>query len=219
MTQWLTYVGSKHYSPAKFLAEARAIGISRRIPANIAKGMHFGDTVLLMDWRAGRPACFGEFRISRIFFEGEVQSKVVKELKDEDKIVEDHSGAPATVVHRECGDYLMGGGATVRDDVDIPELVEKAEKAHKDLAGEGGVKEGDEGSLWAMVGGELTREYFPPRTLEPAPKFTRGFMHMTDGMSFVDANPTETGIAPKPSSVVGVEQYSKSQMPARVRME
>lgn len=205
--QWLHYVGERNYTPAEFIKEAKAIGISRRAPANQVGAMHFGDTVLLLTWRGGKPAVFGEFRISRVIFQGEVNAKLKDQLQSEGKIVADNSGAAPVQVKRKCGSYWMGGGCTVRDDVDIPELIEDAEKIHAELLKGEGVPEGETGSLWVMVGGDLTKEYFPPRTLDPAPSFTRGFMRTPDGTHFVDANPTDTGIPTGAPAIVGVEEY------------
>ncbi len=199
--QWLHYVGG-YYTPKKFLREARRIGISRRASSNIVKNMNFGDRVLLLNWREGRPAAFGEFRISRIFFDADLQAQVVEKLKAEDKIVEDHSGGASTKVTRECGSYMMGGGASVSDDTTSRDIIETAEKIREE--------EGKQGeALWVMIGGELTGTIVPPQTVVLAdgafPPFTRSFMHMPEGLTFKDEGEAPA-ITP---AVVGVRGYGK----------
>lgn len=210
MKTWTTYIGGR-YTPQSFLAEAKRVGfITRRAPAHQAKAMHFKDTVLLLAWRKGKPACFGEFVVTGIVFDGELNAKLIEELKAEDKIVEDNTGGPSTQVERECGEFTMGGGASVRDDVDIPEIMEKAEKIQAEQQAAAGLDDKSHGAVWCMVMGVLTKEYFPPRTLDPAVPFTRGFMALTEGTHFVTAHGDEISHDAPVSQIVGVENYERA---------
>lgn len=210
MTTWLHYVGGK-YTPAKFIAESKRVGfITRRAPANQVKSMHFKDSVLLLDWRKGKPACFGEFKITGVVFDGELNQKLIEELKQEDKIIEDNTGGPSTQVDRECGEFTMGGGASVRDDVDIPEIMEKAERLQDEIQSAKGLSKASGGTVWCMVMGVLTKEYFPPRTLDPIPPFTRGFMTLPEGTTFITSNGDEIAHTVTENSVHGVENYERA---------
>ncbi|HZQ11020.1 MAG TPA: hypothetical protein VFD70_30900 [Anaerolineae bacterium] len=210
MAQWFHYVGGR-YTPRKFIEESIRVGfITRRAPANQVKAMHFGDTVVLLDWRKGKPAAFGEFIINGVMFDGKVQQKLVEELKAEDKIVQDDSGVPSVKVERECGDFTMGGGASVREDVDIPEIMEKAERANNDMQGELGLKDESKGSLWCMVKGTLTKTFIPPRTIDPAPPFTRGFMQVPEGTQFIASHADEHVHNEAERTVTGVGEYERA---------
>jgi len=210
MTTWLHYMGGK-YTPRKFLDEAVRVGfITRRAPANQVKSMHFKDNVLCLDWRKGKPACFGEFTITGIVFDGELNAKLVEELKAEDKIVEDNTGGPSTQVERECGEFTMGGGATLREDVDIPEIMEKAERIQDELQSARGLSKEQSGTVWCMVMGILTKEYVPPRTLQPAPPFTRGFMQIPEGTTFVSSHSDEISHQANENVISGVENYERA---------
>jgi hypothetical protein len=209
----LTYIGGK-YTPAKFIKEANKFGITRRLPANIAKSMNFGDTVLCLQWRGKGipPAVFAAFIINGIVFDGDIQKKVVEKLKAEGKIVQDNSGAAPVHVQRECGDFLMGGGAYVREDVSIGEIVEIAQAAEGEDQDAAGIAKADKGSLWCMVSGTLSKTYLPPRTLNPAPNFTRGFMALPEGMTFAEENADRVDVAEDAAKarVVGVTNYEKA---------
>jgi hypothetical protein len=210
MKTFMTYIGGK-YSPKSFIAEAKRVGfITRRAPANQVKAMHFKDNVVLLDWRKGKPAAFGEFVVTGVVFDGELNAKLIEELKKEDKIVEDNTGGPSTQVERECGEFAMGGGASVRDDVDIPEIMEKAERLNDELQGGMGLGKESRGTVWCMVMGVLTKEYLPPRTLDPAVPFTRGFMTLPEGTSFVTAHGDEISHGAPSSQIVGVENYERA---------
>lgn len=210
MTTWLHYVGGK-YTPQKFIAESERVGfITRRAPANQVKAMHFKDDVLLLDWRKGKPAAFGEFVVTGVVFDGELNQKLIEELKAEDKIIEDNTGGDAVTVDRECGTFTMGGGATLREDVDIPEVMEKAERIQNDLQAARGLSKAAGGTVWCMVMGVLTKEFFPPRTLDPVPSFTRGFMALPKGTNFVTANGDEISHDATAGQIVGVENYERA---------
>lgn len=214
MKTWLTFVGGK-YTPQKFVAESHRVGsITRRLPANVAKGMNFGDTVLCLQWRGKSvpPAVFAEFRINGIVFDGEIGQKVTAKLKAEGKIIEDNSGAAPVQVDRECGSFSMGGGSIVRDDVTIQEIVDIAQALADEDADAQGIAKADKGSLWCMVSGILTKTYAPPRTLNPAPKFTRGFMGLAEDMKFSDANADALSVTADQTAprVAGVSNYEKA---------
>ncbi|MCG3177527.1 MAG: hypothetical protein MOGMAGMI_02501 [Candidatus Omnitrophica bacterium] len=210
MATYLHYIGGK-YTPRKFIAESKRVGfITRRAPANQVKAMHFKDTVILLDWRKGKPAAFGEFIVTGVVFDGELNAKLIEELKAEDKIVEDNTGGGSVTVDRECGSFSMGGGAGVREDVDIPEIMEKAEKIQAEQQDAVGLGKESRGTVWCMVMGVLTKEYFPPRTLDPVPPFTRGFMQMLEGTTFIAAHGDEIPHDAPASQVVGVENYERA---------
>ncbi len=202
MTTYFHYVGGK-YTPQQFIAEARQQGISRRAPASQVKGMAFGDRVILLDWRGGRPAAFAEFVISRVFFRPEISQAVGEGLLADGRCeYEDFTadGGGGLEVSRECGSYTIGGAYTVKEDVTLAEVMERAEAADR--------ARGGDGHLWTMVGGYLTKTYDVPMTVVPAPAFTRGFMHVPDGARIGEA-PAVDAAAAKPQ-VVLVENYEKS---------
>lgn len=212
MATWLHYIGGK-YTPAKFIAESKRVGfITRRAAANQVKTMHFRDTVLCLKHRGKNvaPAVFCEFVVTGVVFDGELNLKLVDELKAEDKIIEDNTGGPSMTVDRECGEFTMGGGATLREDVDIPEIMEKAERIQDEMQTAKGLSDGAGGTVWCMVMGVLTKEYVPPRTLAPAVPFTRGFMALPEGTTFVSANGDEIAADVEIRQIAGVGEYERA---------
>ncbi len=208
MTSYFHYVGGK-YTPEKFIAEAREQGISRRAPASQVKSMSFGDRVILLDWRGGRPAAFAEFVISRVFFDPEISKAVGEGLLEDGRCeFQDFTadGGGGVEVDRACGSYTIGGAFMCKDDVTLGEVFERAEEADK--------ARGGDGNLWCMVGGYLTQTYPVPMTVLPAPAFTRSFMQVpeggTNGVRYrIGEAPIVNSEAAKPQVVI-VENYEKT---------
>ncbi len=188
---WQHYVGG-FYSPAKFIAEAKRHGVSRRVAPNIAKSMSFGDTVQLLSWCSGEPAAFAEFLINRITLDHEIAGELGEELIEEGRarLVERGGG----FVTRECGSYSVG--ATYEVDIDLKEVVERAMA----LAEEKGLP------LSFMIAGPLTRTFDPPVELIPPPPFTRGFIR-------VGRNGEQPAL--DDPQLVGIESYKRRKQKER----
>lgn len=207
MTTYFHYIGGSTYTPAKFVAEAQAQGISRRAPVSQVKGMKFSDRVILLDWRKGRPAAFAEFTFTRMFFDADISKKVGDTLVEEGRCEyhEPAGGGGGTVVSRECGEYIMGGSYSVKEDVTVEEICEKAEAADKERGGDGQ-------GMFCMVGGYLTKVYDVPMTVINAdgslPKFTRGFMKVGEGARIGDA-PVLSAEETHAPEVVMVQNYER----------
>lgn len=200
---WFHYIGRARYTPETFIAEAIKIGfISRDTAPAIARQMEFGDRVICLDWRgdAIQPAAFCEFRITRFFFAENIACKVGASFIEEGRCEYDGSSA-GTVVQRECGSWVDGGGYVCKEDVTAEEIFERAEKA----AAEQGIAFQD---LWCMVGGKLTKEYHPPMTVIPRQEFFRGFKRVPEGAR-IGAAPIDNGAA-SPIEIVVVKDYDKT---------
>lgn len=209
------FVG-KPYTPDSFVKEAQKFGVTRRIAANQLKGMNFGDKIIFLVWRGKNipPAVIGEMRISSVHFDGETNAKVVEELKSEEKIVSESAGSGA-VIQRACGSFIDGGSCSLREDVAIGELVEKAEKATDAQQEKNGIKDDDRASVWAMVGGHLDHVYIPPRTLTGDIKFSRGFGAWRSDVSFQGHAPVAATLPPNAvagNAVGGVENYQRRKV-------
>lgn len=188
------FIGGYYSSPEKFVKEAQGPGgIARRIPAQVARGMAFGDRVVLLRYNGkGNVIAFAEMVIDGVTFEGNMAGKVGKKLVEEGRATYIPGGM---VVSRECGSYLIAGVYEVTGDVTLAETVQMAQSA----AGEGE-------KVFVMIGGHLSKVYDKPVILSPAPNFTRGFFHAEDG-SFIYEGPDDDGPV---NRVVGVQDYRKA---------
>ena len=231
MATFLHYVGGR-YSPQTFIAEAQQYGITRRANAQNVKALNFGDTILLVDHRQGRPAVFGSFTLTDIIFDANINAELLPLLQANGVVesVQDFGGSPITV-RRKCGSFTITGSVSLRtrgedetptaDEtqdaetteeeprISVAELIELAQAIQAQQQSALGVGDEERGSLWCMVGGSLTTTYFPPRTLVPAPAFTRGFMRLPEGTSFVETNP-ESINEPNAPRMVSVGQYERA---------
>ena len=195
---WATWVGG-HYTTEKFIREARALGVSRRIAPRNAQGMSFGDTVYL--FRHGPyTQVIGAFQVSRLSLPQDINQEIVEWLQAQGKI-ESVNDAPPVQVYRECGSYSESGGATVSPDTTLKEIVDKVIEICKERGEE----------PFMLLAGPLVKVYNPPVVIQPRPKPIRGFMHMKDewmqqvnrkaGLRLEDGGDT--------AEVVGVENYYK----------
>ena len=160
MAKWVTYIGER-YSPESFVAEAeKQHGVSRRLPVSQAKAMQFGDVVACMQWNAGHPSAFAEFRIDKIILQDSVADEVLGELIAAGLVSQGSGGGWS--VNRECGSYQVVGTYYVT--ASINEICRLAETVAERL-GE---------KVWVMVGGPVINTFDPPRHM-PAYPFFRGF--------------------------------------------
>jgi hypothetical protein len=160
---WLHYIGGYYRSTEQFIREAQAHGVTRRIPAQVARGMQYGDRVVLLRWGGrGKVWAFAEMRIASVALEGELSRKVGERLAAEGRASFTEGGE---VVERECGCYLICGVWMVS--ADLPEVM--------DIALEIAAQDGQP-APFAMIGGTLAKVYSDPALLSPAPRFTRGFI-------------------------------------------
>lgn len=189
------YVGQGYYSSDEaFISEAEKYGISRRTPANIAKGMNFKDRIVFLRY-GGRESktvfAFCEGRISDIVLEKEIADKIGTKLAEQGRAT--YNGDIAGQVERGCGSFSVIGGWTVSN-VSLTEIMAEAMK----LAEESGEK------LFVMVGAKLTKVYDTPTMLVPPPPFTRTFLHLPDETyNFEDGEQEETRI-------IGIGNYRKN---------
>lgn len=158
---WLHYVGG-FYTPQKFVAEAKKHGISRRVASNVAKAMAYGDVIKLLDWNNGQPLHFADFVISGVSMDAVISEGVASKLIEEDKARLVSQGGNTVV--RECGSYVAS--ATYEVDAELSEVMEKADEIAARLQ----IKP------TYMITGRLSKAYNPPEPVEPAPKFSRGFI-------------------------------------------
>ena len=172
---WLHYVGG-YYTRTSFLREARQHKVTRRVAANIARKMSYGDTVRLLAWNKGKPLLFAEFVIRSITMPEEIAKPLAEELIKDGKARLVSAGGGRVV--RECGSYIAG--ATYAVDVELGELVEDAIKLSKEKS----IKPS------FMISGPLTHVYKPSKLLDPAPPFTRGFIKAEPS----EARPGETAL-------------------------
>lgn len=196
---WLHFVGGYYRTSELFLTETQKHGFSRRIPAQVARGMHFGDKVIFLRYggqRAKTVFAFGEGVITRVTFDAQIASQIGQEL--ERRGLAEYTPGGDTVL-RECGSYVMAGTWTVAPEIDLPPLIEAATRIAE--------AQGMPGSPFVMLGGELTAAYATPVFLQPAPPFTRGFIKTEPGSTY-----RYTGTpAPEPHKIVAVKQYQKAE--------
>lgn len=174
-----------HYisKPKSFLPPALAHGASRHCPVNIARGMNFGDRVILLKYRGKSipPAVFAEMIVNAISFEDNLN--VGQELLEQGRCeYTDYTGGSSAGVQvdRECGSFNLAGGWTLSADVTLQEVIEIAERK---MAEQGG-KPGD---IRCMIWGKIVMVYDVPMTIDPPPQNKRGFTHVPPGTRIGDA--------------------------------
>lgn len=159
---WLHFIGGYYQTIERFINEAKAKGITRRIPAQIARGINFGDRVILLRWQEKSALAFAEAVVTGITLDSEVSEYVQEKLKEQGKIQDtgsDSNLGPPVCISRECGSYLvMSSSATSATIAEIIELaIEFQEKP------------------FVMIACKLTDEYHQQFRLEGT-KFTRGII-------------------------------------------
>lgn len=67
MNTWLHFVGRKYYpTPEKFLSEAEAVGITRRVSLQVMQKMRWNDRVVLAQKKGKTPVVFAQFFIDTL---------------------------------------------------------------------------------------------------------------------------------------------------------
>jgi len=161
MTHWLHFIGDNYKDDYRFILEARRNGITRNVPAQTARGFHYGDTVQLLRWKRGGKLvyAFAEMVVNQVTLPKELSDKVAEALKDRISI---HYDPSPLHIDRDCGSYDICGTFTVEGDIDIPDIIKAAQEISKDE------------KFRCMVGGRLLKVYDTPIKF-PGVKFTRGF--------------------------------------------
>lgn len=200
VSTWMHFIGGYYSDEKKFIAEAEKHGISRRVPAQVIRGMEFGDGLIFLRYADKKVYAFAEGVITGVILDGEISKEVGQELIDQGKATYDDGGG---MVHRECGSYFIVG--TYRTSATLKECMDMAQKVHSE-------KHPDE-PMFVMVNASLTRAYEHPVYLSPAPKFNRGFMRSADtSFVFTEAHHPE-------SKVVGISGYAKNKKPRKSRKD
>lgn len=193
---WLHFIGGYYKSTEMFVSEAKRQRISRRAPAQQVRGMQFGDRLVLLRYmRKAQVMAFAEAQIVGITLDHEIAEAVGDELQKQG-LAEYHApgAGGGTIITRECGSYRMCGSWSVR--CELSDVMEIAINA----AGEKGE------TLFVMVNAELTQAYESPTYLQPAPKFTRGFIKPAD-QSIYSITPVETVVEPE---MWAIQNYQKA---------
>jgi hypothetical protein len=191
ITCWLHYVGGHYGTTERFVAEARRVGVTRRIPAQIARGMHFGDKVVFLRWGGhGRVWAFAEMTIQTVTLMGDLAGKVGAKLAAAGKA--EYQASEPQIVQRECGWYVTCGAWVVS--ADLPDVMAAAIAA---AAGE---------EVFAMIGGPLSEVYDAPVLLSPAPNFTRGFIRSLEDVGYQFHGQAVEA----PGAMVALQEYHKA---------
>lgn len=193
---WLHFIGGYYANTAKFVAEAERQGISRRAPAQVVRGMEFGDRLIFLRYAKDASAAFAEGRIIGVLLEHEIAQIVGEKLRDEGKAEYIEGGGR---IDRECGSYMISGGWSVT--ASLAECIEYALEA----AEERGV------NLFVMVNATLSQAYPAPIILSPSPAFTRSFTRARAEQEYIfPEDPAPAGV------VYGIRDYAKNPRPARL---
>jgi hypothetical protein len=180
MNTWFHYIAK----PNPFLQAALKFGVSRHCPINIARGMNFGDRVILLHWRgkAIPPAAFAEMIVNGISFEDglNVGQELLEQGRCEYHDYTDGGSCAGVQVDRECGSFNLAGGYSLSADVTLQAVIEIAERKMVEQGG----KPGD---VRCMIWGKIVKVYDVPITPQPAPGFLRGFFHVINGTRIGDA--------------------------------
>lgn len=107
---WLHFVGRSYYSMKEFITEAKKLGVSRRISRIAARGMNFGDRILLATWdpRKKHAQVFGSFTVERL---SGLSAEALNTLKRRCGAVKVSDGGNRVV--RRCGSYIEGATYSV----------------------------------------------------------------------------------------------------------
>ncbi|WP_018289613.1 hypothetical protein [Verrucomicrobium sp. 3C] len=200
--RWITFAGG-YYTPSKFVAEAKKLGISRKVPTSLAKSMNVGDEVCVLDWTGKEAQHFCTFKIDSLLLD----SALAKVVADKLGLTITSSGRRTVV--RECGSFEVSCHFVTT--APIRTQIEAAESA-------GPIKS-------VMIGGSITEEIHPPRTVPGVGKFFRGFARETPAHGIPASKSAKTRTVPgilasTPSSsisgmVYGLEGYKQRTTIAR----
>lgn len=199
---WLHFIGGYYDSESRFCREARKFGISRRVPAQMVRGMEFGDRLVFLRYvRRGASYAFAEGQIVGITLEGDIARQVGERLIAEGKAEYSEGGE---VVSRACGSYLVLGTYQVK--ATLKETMAIAQEIHTERLR----KQGENpGPMFVMLNARLVRAYKDPVYLSPSPKFTRSFIR-SDDTSFTAPD----DYAPE-RQVVAIDGYEKKKRPRK----
>lgn len=210
MTTFVHTIGGYYRDPAKFIKEAKAVGVNRRVAQHLLSKFSFGDVVMVLDWNGkvkGRGSravgkkglrvpkkviAYGQFVVERLSFQASVMAVLAEELLAEGEVAEvrqvDGGGA---VVERECGSYIDAGGVVIRHD---SKLTLKDLLARAKAIGEGlGIAK-----LETFVGGRF-QAFREPIEVE-RPPFQMGFWE-------VEASPVRKPSGTDKAEVSGIGSY------------
>ena len=192
---WGHYIGKSSYPSDKaFLQEAERIGVSRRVPAFLAKVMNFGDRVILLRWLGkGKARAFAEMVIVGVTLNDEVAEKVAEALEDRIKC----RNGGENQHHRGCGAYTITL-TCVASGVTLSEIIEAAERATP--------------KPFVMLQGRITRVFSPPEDFIKM-RFTRGFFR------FERLERLFTDIQQQQGTILGIRNYTRKSEPTPVRPE
>ena len=193
---WLHYIGGYYKTADAFVSEAQRIGISRRVAALAARGIQFGDRVILLRWNEGRPHAFAEMQITGLVLDHEIAARVGRELEAQGKAEYFEGGGS---IQRACGSYISLGTWCV--DAELSEIIDIALQIAEQEKPAGQEK----AALFVMLGGRLTEVYPNPVSLTPSPKFTRGFIRANEETIF------ENQVEPAKGQVMAISDYSKAE--------
>jgi len=115
---WLHHIGKVYWTPAKFRAECKKYGVSRRIALRTLEDMAFGDNVLLAMWDGKKSIIFGQFTVDTVYFQKpETLQLISSDLVE--RVIQHR------FVNRGCGTYVV----VSETDVSVPlkAVVEAAE--------------------------------------------------------------------------------------------
>lgn len=124
MATWIHFIGRQYYTRQEFVAEAEAVGVTRRVSMQTLKRMSFGDRVLLAIQDGKSAVIFGSFRVTTLSglskdAVDKIAAKVHVEVAD--------SGRAGMTVNRGCGSYVVG--FTFHANAELPELAALAAEA------------------------------------------------------------------------------------------
>ena len=207
MTTWRHFVGG-HYTPGKFIQEARRLGVTRRVAANVARAMAFGDVVQLLHWQRGRPVLFAEFTITDIILPVEISVEVRKKHHR----LKISGGGDGQRIVRECGSYEMVGACAIEpgDNLTLQQIATESIEIAERL----------KLSSWFMVGGPLTKVYEPPVEVSPPPRFSRGFTRLNPSQAAAIATaPAWPHQSPTPPTLTAVDGYARRRRKTRLDLQ
>lgn len=193
---WMHFIGGYYKSTAKFIDEAKLQRISRRAPAQQVRGMQFGDRLVFLRYhKKDVVSAFAEAQIVGVTLDHEIAKEVGDKLKEQG-LAEYHEpgSGGGTLIQRECGSYMCVGSWDIK--CELSEVMEMAIEAAK--------KKGE--PLFVMVNAELVQTYESPTYLQPAPKFTRGFLKPAD-QAQLSITPVETVVEPE---MWAIQNYQKA---------
>ncbi len=189
---WMHYIGRYYRSEGAFTAEAMGKGISRRVPAQVARGMRFGDRVVLLRWGGkGKVWAFAEMVVTGLTLLDGLARQVGERLQEQGRASYSEGGE---AVERECGTYFVVGTWTTT--ADIHEIIELACQI-ADAKGE---------KVFVLVNGTIIKAYDAPVLLSPAPSFTRSFIRADAEATFQCET---TGDQPPAHPILAIQNYRK----------